>query len=111
MKITEEILIENGYTRYIDGMKKDESSNSPYKFSYQKLLKRELDTEVFINLDYWDFKNSDLGNQCPNLNPEWGVHTQLENSEGCSINISRSSANLNINQLEQWLLSISEHIG
>lgn len=110
--INKKILEENGYYFYEDSMKRKQGeslSSSPYKGSWQKKIKDDKGVKYSINIDLYDFKDSDFRDRVPaNSKPSYSAHTQLSILEDTNVNFEvLSVTNFTIEELEslfekQW---------
>lgn len=85
MKVSIENLEKSGYRKYIDSMKSAQGqellSNHPYKGSWQKRIADDKGIKYFINIDLYDFGDSDFKNRIPVAPKNFSAHSQFEIEE------------------------------
>ena len=104
--INVQTLESNGYTKFIDNHKLGSSTieNSPYKGSWQKCIRDDYGKKYFIQVEMWDFKNSEFSDRIQsNPEPSFPSWVQFELPEEQNVKIELfHKENQSLEELEAW---------
>jgi hypothetical protein len=92
-----------GYHRFEDQFKKDARvQKDPYKGTWQKCFRDHLGKKYFINIEMWDFQDSDFAYKNLAKEPSYQAHAQFESKDG-TFNVELLSVqNKTLKEVEAW---------